>query len=96
MVTEVDVSGDWYEAHIEFEIVGRYIPATRTDPEEYPEVEWTLVKAIGAEGNEVTNKEILSDIEKELSRSNIESDILESEADAAQQARADREWDEDR
>ena len=93
---EIDVDGEWYEVDISYEIVGKYYPATLTDPAEYPEAEWTLEKATDAEGNEVTDKEILSDIEKELWRSNIESDILESEADAAQQARADREWDEDR
>lgn len=93
---EIDVDGEWYEVEISYQIVGKYYPATLTDPAEYPEAEWTLEKATDAEGNEVTDKEILSDIEKELWRSNIESDILESEADAAQQARADREWDEDR
>ncbi len=96
MVTELDVFGEWYEAHIEYEVVGRYMPATRSDPEEYPEVEWTLTKAIDAEGNEVTDKETIKDIENAIAKSSIESDILESEADAAQQARADREWDEDR
>lgn len=96
MVTEIDVCGEWYEAHIEYEVVGRYIPATRIDPEEYPEVEWTLAKAIDAECNEVTDKETLKDIENAIAKSSIESDILESEADAAQQARAEREWDEDR
>lgn len=93
---EIDVDGEWYEVEISYQIVGKYYPATLTDPAEYPEAEWTLEKATDAEGNEVTDKEILSDIEKELWRSNIESDILESEADAAQQSRADREWDEDR
>jgi len=96
MVTEIDVNGEWYEAHIEYEVVGRYIHATRIDPEEYPEVEWTLTKAIDAEGSEVTDKETLRDIENAIAKSSIESDILESEAYAAQQARADREWDEDR
>ena len=93
---EIDVDGEWYEVEISYQIVGKYYPATRTDPAEYPEAEWTLEKATDAEGNEVTDKETIKDIETAIAKSSIESDILESEADAAQQARAEREWDEGR
>lgn len=89
MVKEIDVDGEYYEVHIEYQIVGRYIPATRIDPAEYPEADWSIEKAVDAEGADVTDKAILTEIEKELMRLDIETEILETAAEDAEQARAD-------
>lgn len=93
IVKEVEVGGVWYQATVEYEISGRYIPATRTDPEEWPDVEWQLSHVIDEFDNEVTDRETLKAIEAELSRLNIESECMEMAAEAAEQFRADEKWD---
>ena len=91
---EIDVDGEWYEVEISYQIVGKYYPATRTDPAEYPEAEWTLEKATDAEGNEVTDKASLQAIEAELDRLGIAAECEENECEALEQSRADAKWDE--
>ena len=91
---EIDVGGEWYGVEIRYQIVGKYYPATLTDPAEYPEAEWTLEKATDAEGNEVTDKAMLQAIESELDRMSIAAECEENECEALEQSRADAKWDE--
>ena len=93
---EVDVDGEWYEVEVSYEIVGKYYPATLTDPAEYPEAEWSIERAIDADGCEVTDKAILKAIETELDKLNIAAECEEHAADDAEQSRADARWDEGR
>lgn len=65
---EIDVDGECYEVEVSYEIVGKYYPATLTDPAEYPEAEWSLERAIDADGCEVTDKAVLKAIEVELDK----------------------------
>lgn len=93
---EIDVDGEWYEVEIRYQIVGKYYPATLTDPAEYPEAEWTLEKATDAEGNEVTDKATLQAIESELDRMGIAAECEENECESFEDARADYLMDLDR
>lgn len=84
IVKEVEVGGLWYQATVGYEISGRHIPATRTDPEEWPDVEWQISHVIDEFDNEVTDRETLKAIEVELSRLNIEAECEEHAAESAQ------------
>lgn len=93
---EIDVDGEWYEVEISYEITGRYIPATRIDPAEYPEAEWQVERVTDAEGNEVTDKGALRAIETELDRMSIAAECEEREAESVEEARAEFIWEQDR
>jgi len=46
---EIDVDGKWYWVELRYEIIGRYIPATHIEPEEWPEVEWDIETLISSD-----------------------------------------------
>ena len=89
MEIEVTTDAGIFTATVGYNIWGRYRPATRIDPAEYPEVEWDLLKVEDKNGT-VTDPEIIKLVEEELKHEDIENLALEMECDAREAAREDR------
>lgn len=82
---------DHYE-NIEFIVTigwrasGRYIPATLTQPEEYPEFEW-WIKSIHELSGDITDGEIIDaqdDIQEQLEKSDILAEVEQAASDYAE------------
>ena len=72
-VTWTDPETD-IEYDLDFEVTGRYIPANRLEPAEWPDAEWDG-KVEDADGNEVEDPEVLERIETALPE--LEEEALE-------------------
>lgn len=93
---EIDVNGKWYWVELRYNIVGRYIPATRIDPEEWPEVEWEIenLKSSDDDGNEydVTDEAEIQSVIDFLIKDGIDGTLLECAADYEENRRAEEKW----
>ena len=93
---EIDVYGEWYWVELRYDIIGRYIPATRIDPEEWPEVEWEIenLKSSDDDGNEydVTDKDEIQSVIDFLIKDGIDGTLLECAADYEENRRAEEKW----
>lgn len=77
----VNTADGRFEVELECSIHGRYIPATRIDPEEWPDVEWEIVSAVDDHGDEVTDAETLESIRRKLVQDQVDMDILSGESE---------------
>jgi len=93
---EIDVNGKWYLVELRYDIIGRYIPATRIDPEEWPEVEWDIenLKSSDDDGNEydVTDEDETQSVIDFLIKDGIDGTLLECAADYEETRRAESKW----
>jgi len=87
-----------FEVEISWKFSGKYYPATRETPEEFPYFEWEIEEATDTEtGEKVTDKDMLQKIEAELEKisTDIEIDAAYSENERKYEERIERYPDED-
>lgn len=78
-----------FDVEISWKFSGKYYPATRETPEEFPDFEWEIEEATDTEtGEKVADKALLQKIEDELAK--ISSD-LECKAGEIENDRRDEE-----
>lgn len=87
-----------FEVDISWKFSGKYYPATRETPEEFPDFEWEIEEAIDTEtGEKVVDKDMLQKIEDELAKIavDLETDAADSENERKYEERMERYPDED-
>lgn len=87
-----------FEVEISWKFSGKYYPATRETPEEFPDFEWEIEEATDTEtGEKVTDKDMLQKIEAELEKisTDLETDAADSENERKYEERMERYPDED-
>lgn len=89
MIVRIQTEEGLFDAELSYTISGRYIPATRTDPEEYPEVEWEIESVKDLAGEEIDDVELTEAIRQKLIDMDISSDILGNESDRREHERAE-------